>query len=99
VERRVREDVVVAVARVETAREAAQAFEGEALAGAEANVSLAARAYEAGKIGLAELLLIRGSAVEARRDHLEALEELAEAEAELARAVGSETLVTRGGES
>jgi cobalt-zinc-cadmium efflux system outer membrane protein len=96
-ERRVREDVVLAIARVETAREAAQAFEGEALAGAEANVSLATRAYEAGKIGLAELLLIRRSAVEARRDHVEALEELAEAKAELARAVGSETLVTSGG--
>jgi cobalt-zinc-cadmium efflux system outer membrane protein len=96
-ERRVREDVVLAVARVETAGDAAQAFEGEALAGAEANVSLATRAYEAGKIGLAELLLIRRSAVEARRDHVEALEELAEAKAELARAVGSETLVTSGG--
>lgn len=96
-ERRVREDVVLAVARVETATEAALGFEGEALAGAEANVSLATRAYEAGKIGIAELLLIRRSAVEARRDHLEALQELAEAEAELARAIGSETLVPGGG--
>jgi outer membrane protein TolC len=58
---------------------------------------LATRAYEAGKIGLAELLLIRRSAVEARRDHLEALEELADAEAALARAVGSEQLVVGGG--
>ncbi len=96
-ERRIRADVLVAIARLETARDAAQAFEGEALASAEANVSLATRAYEAGKIGLAELLLIRRSAVEARRDHLEALEELAEAEAELARAVGSERLVAAGG--
>jgi len=96
-ERRVREDVDLAVARVATAREAAQAFEGEVLAGAEANVTLATRAYEAGKIRLAELLLIRRSAVEARRDHVEALEELAEAEAELARAVGSERLVAAGG--
>jgi len=96
-ERRVREDVFLAVARVDTAREAALAFEGDALAGAEANVTLATRAYEAGKIGLAELLLIRRSAVEARRDHLEALEELADAEAALARAVGSERLVGGGG--
>jgi len=95
-ERRVREDVFLAVARVDTAREAALAFEGDALAGAEANVMLATRAYEAGKIGLAELLLIRRSAVEARRDHLEALEELADAEATLARAVGSERLVAGG---
>jgi len=96
-ERRVREDVFLAVVRVDTAREAALAFEGDALSGAEANVTLATRAYEAGKIGLAELLLIRRSAVEARRDHLEALEELADAEAALARAVGSERLVAGGG--
>jgi outer membrane protein, heavy metal efflux system len=89
-ERRVREEVRLAVSRLETAVEAAHAFEGEALAGAEANVTLAARAYEAGKIGIAELLVIRRSAVETRRDHVEALAELAEAEAELARAIGSE---------
>ncbi len=90
VERRVREEVRLAVSRLEIAAEAAQAFEGEALAGAEANVTLATRAYDAGKIGIAELLLIRRGAVEARREHLEALGELAEAEAELARAMGSE---------
>ena len=96
-ERRVREDVVVAVARVGTARDAALALEGDALEGAEANVTLATRAYEAGKIGLADLLLIRRSAVEVRRDHVEALEELAEADAALARAVGSERLVPGAG--
>lgn len=96
-ERRVREDVRLAVERLELASQAVAAFEGEALAGAEANVSLATRAYEAGKIGLAELLLIRRSAVEARRDHLEALLELAEAEAGLAGAMGSERLVAREG--
>jgi cobalt-zinc-cadmium efflux system outer membrane protein len=97
-ERRVREEVRLAVERLEIASQSVAAFEGEALAGAEANVSLATRAYEAGKIGLAELLLIRRSAVEARRDHLEALLELAEAEAGLAGAVGSERPVARGGE-
>ncbi|WP_242335788.1 TolC family protein [Anaeromyxobacter sp. SG66] len=89
-ERRVREEVRLAVSRLETAAEAAQAFEGEALAGAAANVTLATKAYDAGKIGVAELLLIRRGAVEARREHVEALAELAEAEAELARAMGSE---------
>lgn len=95
-ERLVRGDVALSVARVEQAMEAAGAFEGDALAGAEANVSLASRAYEAGKIGIAELLLIRRSAVEARREHLEALQEIAEAEADLARAVGSEAPVLGG---
>jgi cobalt-zinc-cadmium efflux system outer membrane protein len=95
-ERRVREEVVLAIEHVETASEAARAFEGEAVAGAEANVSLATRAYEAGKIGVAELLSIRRSAVEARREHVEALAELAEAEAALARAVGSERPIAAG---
>lgn len=89
-ERRVRAEVQLAAERLQIAAEAAGALSGEALAGAEANLGLATRAYAAGKIGIAELLLIRRSAVEARRDHVEALEELAEAEAELARAVGTE---------
>jgi cobalt-zinc-cadmium efflux system outer membrane protein len=95
-ERRVREEVLLSVERLRIAGEAATAFEGEALAGAEANLGLATKAYEAGKIGVAELLIIRRGAVEARRDHVEVLEELAEAEAELARAIGSEALLTGG---
>ena len=67
------------------------------LEGAEANLGFATRAYEAGKIGLAELLVVRRGAVEARRDHVEALEELSEAEAELARALGSEAPLEGGG--
>jgi cobalt-zinc-cadmium efflux system outer membrane protein len=95
-ERRVREEVRLAVDRLETAAQAVEAFDGETLASAEANVTLATRAYEAGKIGVAELLLIRRSAVEARREHVEALEELAGADAELARAIGSEASFAGG---
>jgi outer membrane protein, heavy metal efflux system len=95
-ERRVAAEVRLGVERLQLAADAAEAFEGEALAAAEANLGLATRAYEAGKIGLAELLLIRRGAVEARRDHVDALEELAAAEAELARALGSEAPFGRG---
>jgi len=93
--RRADQDVRLAAERLAAAMEAAHAFEGEVVAGAEENLTLSTRAYEAGKIGLAELLLMRRSAMEARREHVEALSELAEAEAELARAVGSEKLLTR----
>ncbi|ACL64429.1 putative sensor with HAMP domain [Anaeromyxobacter dehalogenans 2CP-1] len=95
--RRAGEEVQLALARLRAATEAASAFDDGAVSGAEENLALSTRAYEAGKIGLADLLLMRRSAVEARRDHVEALEELAAAEAALARAAGSERLVTRDG--
>lgn len=93
VERRVQAEVRLAVERSRDAAEAVAAYEGEAIQSADANLTLAGTAYEAGKIGIAELLLIRRGAVEARREHVEALLEAREAEAELARAVGSEALV------
>ncbi len=96
VERRVQAEVRLAVERSRDAAEAVAAYEGEAIQSADANVTLAGMAYEAGKIGIAELLLIRRGAVEARREHVEALLEAREAEAELARAVGSEALVPGG---
>lgn len=93
--RRAEQDVRLALAQLEAAAEGARAFDAGAVSGAEENLALSTRAYEAGKIGLADLLLMRRSAVEARRDHIEALQELASAEANLARAAGSERLVTR----
>ena len=55
---------------------------------AKESVALTTRAYEAGKIRLVDLLLMRRSALEAWRGEVAALEELAEAEAELLRALG-----------
>jgi cobalt-zinc-cadmium efflux system outer membrane protein len=89
------QEVRLAMAQLEVAVEAAQAFDNEVVAAAEENLALSTRAYEAGKIGLAELLLMRRGAVEARRDSIEALQELATAEAQVARAAGSERLLTR----
>jgi cobalt-zinc-cadmium efflux system outer membrane protein len=93
--RRAEQEVRLAVAQLESAVEGAGAFDAQTVVGAEENLELSTRAYGAGKIGLADLLLMRRSAVEARRDHIEALQELASAEAQLARAAGSEHLVTR----
>ena len=47
------------------------------------NEALARRSYEVGQIGLAELLLLRRESVEARREWLDSLLEVAQARAEL----------------
>jgi cobalt-zinc-cadmium efflux system outer membrane protein len=52
------------------------------------NVALVNKGYEAGKIDFLQLILIRRETLEARRDYIEALEELNTAEAELDRVVG-----------
>ena len=89
-QRRIRQEVLLAVSRLATAREAAQAFEGQVVDAMEENLKLINTAYEAGKIDLFELLLIRRDTLEARRGHIEALEELRAAEAALAKAMGQE---------
>ena len=89
-ERSVRQEVLLAHSRVVAAREAAQAFEGEVVGAAQENLALLATAYQAGKIGLFELLLIRRDAIESQRGYVESLEEERVAEAELGRAVGEE---------
>jgi outer membrane protein, heavy metal efflux system len=52
------------------------------------NEALARRSYEVGQIGLAELLLLRRETVEARREWLDSLLELAQARAELDSLIG-----------
>ena len=47
------------------------------------NEALARRSYEVGQIGLAELLLLRRETIDARREWLDSLLELAQASAEL----------------
>jgi len=89
VERRVREEVVLAARRVEAAREAARAFDVDVVGAMKENLALTTQAYQSGKLDLVQVLLIRRSAIEARRGEVEALAALAEAEAELARASGA----------
>lgn len=89
-ERRARQEALLAASRLERAREAARAFDADVVNAAKESVTLTTRAYEAGKIRLVDLLLMRRSALEAWRGEAEALAELAEAEAELLRALGRE---------
>lgn len=95
-ERRVRREVLLAVAGLAAAREALGALDGEALRAAEENVGLATLGFEAGKLGVAELLLVRRAALDARREQVEALAEVAAARAALARAAGSVAPVGEG---
>lgn len=95
-ERRARQEIVLAAHRAEAAREAVRAFEGDIVAASQENLVLTTKAYESGKLRLPELLLVRRSAVETRRGHIEALEELAVAEAELRRAMGTDAEPRQG---
>lgn len=88
-ERRIRQEVLLAASRLKAAQEAAQAFEGDVVLAMQENLSLVTVAYQAGKIDVFELLLIRRATLEAKRGYIEALEDVRAAEAELARAIGA----------
>lgn len=85
-----KQEVALASLRLVAARETSRSFEGEVLMAMQENLSLVNTAYEAGKIDLFELLLVRREALQARREHIQALEDVRAAEADLARALGLE---------
>jgi cobalt-zinc-cadmium efflux system outer membrane protein len=87
-ERQVAQQVTLSVNSVQVARETLEGFAGDVLKALDENVALVNKGYEAGKIDFLQLILIRRETLEARRDYIEALEELNTAEAELDRAVG-----------
>lgn len=87
-ERRAEREVDLALQRLATAREVVAAFQKGINAAAEDNVTLVQEGYRAGKLDLYQLLLIQRDALEARRGYLDALEELANARAQLTRVTG-----------
>ena len=87
--RATRAEVAQAVARLEAARAAAQAWTGGQLAAVTENMTLVDEAYRAGKVDFFQLLVIRRETLEARNGYVDALEELHAAEAELLRSIGS----------
>lgn len=89
-DKRIEQEVLLAQSRLMTAQQAAQAFEGQVVAAMSENLSLIQTAYEAGKIDLFELLLIRRDTLEARRGHIETLAELRIAEAAVTKSLGLE---------
>ncbi|MHB8877159.1 MAG: TolC family protein [Myxococcaceae bacterium] len=88
-ERKVRQEVQLALSRRQAAQEAAETFSEEVVKAATSNLELATQGYRAGQLDFQQLLFIRGEALETRRGQLEALQELNAANAELLRAVGA----------
>ncbi len=87
--RAARAEVAQAVSRLEAARAAAQTWTGGQLAAATENMTLVDEAYRAGKVDFFQLLVIRRDTLDARNGHVDALEELHAAHAELLRAIGA----------
>ncbi|MFP2956639.1 TolC family protein [Myxococcus sp. 1LA] len=88
-ERFVRAEVELALNRYQAAQAAAALFDTEVLAALQENQDLVTEAYRAGKVDFLQLLIIRREALEARRDYIEALEELNAAHAQLLRVMGA----------
>lgn len=89
-ELRIEQEVVLGASKLAHAQEAVEAFEGQVVDALQESLRLGLIAYEAGKIGFFELLLIRRDALEAQRSQIEALRDLRESEIDLAKALGLE---------
>lgn len=95
-ERRADREVRLASARVASARRALGAFDAATAEAVVENLALATKAYEAGQLDFVRYLLLRREALDARRDHVAALEALNAAEARLERALGHDPLAALG---
>ncbi|MCY1024042.1 TolC family protein [Pyxidicoccus sp. MSG2] len=89
VEQLVRSEVTLALERYQGASAAAAVYSEDVLAALQENLELVNEAYRAGKVDFLELLVIRRESLDARRGYIDALRELATADAQLKRAVGS----------
>lgn len=87
-DRRIRQEVLAALARVQAARAAADGYASDVVKAMQENMDLVTESYRAGKIDFLQLLLIRRQTLEARREHIDVLEELNAARAQLDRALG-----------
>jgi len=85
---RIQLEVESAIAVFERRRDAVQLLLTEALPGLDENEQLAARSFDAGQIGLPDLLLIRRELLETRFQYLNALLEAALARVDIDAAVG-----------
>lgn len=88
-ERAARAEVRLALTRYQAAEKAISIFGEDALKALQENLELATEGYRAGKMDFLELLVIRRETLDARRDYIEALQELGSARAQLQRVIGS----------
>jgi outer membrane protein, heavy metal efflux system len=89
VERRARTEVRLALVRYQAAESSLRLFGENAQQALQENLALATEGYRAGKMDFLELLVIRRETLEARRDHIEAMEEFTTAQAQLQQVIGS----------
>ncbi|MCY1017881.1 TolC family protein [Pyxidicoccus sp. MSG2] len=89
VEQLVRSEVALALERYRTASAAADVYSADVLAALQQNLELVNEAYRAGKVDFLQLLVIRRESLDARRGYIDAVRELAAADAQLTRAIGS----------
>lgn len=87
-DRRIRQEVVTALARFQAAHAAAGAYASDVVKAMQENMELVTESYRAGTIDFLQLLVIRRQTLEARREHIDVLEELSAAHAQLKRALG-----------
>jgi cobalt-zinc-cadmium efflux system outer membrane protein len=87
-DRRIRQEVASALARVRAARTSAEGYATDVIKAMQENMELSTESYRAGKIDFLQLLVIRRQTLEARREHIDVLEELNTARAQLHRALG-----------
>lgn len=88
-ERRVAQEVELALARRQAAQAAVDAVNGDVLRAAESNLELASEGYRAGQLDFLQLLLIRRETLDIRRGRIEVLEELNRADALLDQVLGT----------
>lgn len=88
-ERTLEAEVEIAFTRREAAQAAVETFSGDAAKAIEGNLELAIEGYRAGNLDFVQLLLIRRGTLDARREYIDALEELNVAEADLDRVLGT----------
>jgi cobalt-zinc-cadmium efflux system outer membrane protein len=77
VRQRVETEVAAARSRLDAAHEGLRLLEADALPNLGATVRLVQRAYELGQADLTRVLVVRTQAAETRREHLDALLEVA----------------------
>jgi cobalt-zinc-cadmium efflux system outer membrane protein len=88
VRRAIQADVEAAFARYVLARRAERRFAEEVLRAATENVTLTERAFAEGKVGIADVVVLRSTAVAAQLEYLEVLADAYEGWFRLAAAVG-----------
>lgn len=89
-QRTIRAEVEAALARFTRAREAARRFAAEVLQAASENVRLSERAFEEGKVGIADVVVLRSTAIATQLEYLEVLADAYSGWFMLAAAIGDD---------